>query len=138
MSHFGFANGASRHTCNLASVAWVIHYPSRQFLVLRGVCIGPNLNNVAKYTAVVNLLSEEISLVVYLLVLYLDSQLVISQLNNTYHVRYPFLHLLFLRVHFLQHSFHYVTFIHIPHSENSYADSLANQAIDCHINHSIH
>ena len=61
MSLFGFADGASRHTRNLDSAAWVLHYPSGQLLVSRGVCIGPASNNVAKYTAVINLLSEAIS-----------------------------------------------------------------------------
>ena len=59
MSHFGFADGASRHTRNLASAAWVLHYPSGQLLVSRGVCIGPASNNIAEYTAVVYLLSRQ-------------------------------------------------------------------------------
>ena len=138
MSHFGFADGASRHTRNLASVAWVLHYPSGQLLVSRVVCIGPASNNIAKYTAVVYLLSEAISLGVHSLVVFLDSQLVVSQLNNTYWVRDPFLLRLFLRVCLLQRSVQFLTFIHIPRADNWMEDSLANQAIDLHINHSIH
>ena len=92
----------------------------------------------AEYTAVVNIFSKAISLGVDLLVVYLDSQLVVSQLNKTYCVRHPFLHQLFLRVRLLQCSFHYVTFIHIPHSENSFVDSLANQEIYWRINHLVH
>ena len=86
MSHFDFTDGDSRHTQNLASMAWVLHYPSNQLLVSRGVCIGPALKNVAEYNAVVYLLSEAISLGVDSLVVFLDSQLVVSQLNNTYQV----------------------------------------------------
>ena len=78
MSHFGFADGASRHTRNLASAAWVLHHPSDQLLVSRGVCIGPASNNIAEYTAVIHLLSEAISLGVDSLVVFLDSQLVVS------------------------------------------------------------
>ena len=114
MSHFGFVDGASRHTRNLASAAWVLHYPSCQLLVSRGVCIGLASNNIAEYTAVVHLLSEAISLGVDSLVVFLDSQLVVSQLNNTYWVRDPFLLRFFLRVHLLQRSFQFLTFIHIP------------------------
>ena len=138
MSHFGFADGASRHTRNLVSVAWVLHYPSGQLLVSRGVCIGPASNNIAEYTAGVYLLSEAISLGVDSLVVFLDSQLVVSQLNNTYRVRDPFLLQLFLRVRLLQRSFQFLTFIHFPQADNWMADSLANQAIDWYINHSIH
>ena len=71
------------------------------------------------------------------LVVFLDSQLVVSQLNNTYRVRDPFLSQFFLRVHMLQRSFPFLTFVHIPRADNWMADSLANQAIDWHINHSI-
>ena len=73
MSHFGFADGASRHTHNLASVAWVLHHPSGQLLVSRRVCIGPASNNIVEYTTVVYLLSEAISLGVDSLVVFLDS-----------------------------------------------------------------
>ena len=79
MNHYGFADGASRHTRNLDSAAWVLHYPSDQLLVSRGVCIGPASNNVAEYTAVIYLLLEAISLGVDSLVVFLDSQLVVSQ-----------------------------------------------------------
>ena len=114
MSHFGFADGASRHTRNLASAAWVLHHPSGQLLVSIGVCIGLDSNNIAEYTAVIYLLSEAISLGVDSLVVFLDSQLVVSQLNNTYRVRDPVLLRLFLRVRLLQRSFQFLTFIHIP------------------------
>ena len=113
---FGFTDGASQHTRNLASTAWVIYYPSCQLLVSRGICIGLASNNVAEYTVVVNLLSEAISLGVGSLVVYLDSQLVVSQLNNISHVRDPYLYRLFLRVCLLQISFNYITYIHIPRS----------------------
>jgi len=71
--YFGFADGASWHTWNLASVAWVIYYPTDQFMVSRGVCIGPALNNMAEYTAIINLLSEAISYEIDSLLVYLDS-----------------------------------------------------------------
>ena len=83
-------------------------------LVLRGVFISPTLNNVVEYTVVINLLFEAISLGIDSLIIYLDSQLVVSQLNNIYHVRDPYLYLQFLRVCLLKRSFVYITFIHIP------------------------
>lgn len=99
--YFGFADGGSQHTQNLSSVAWVIYYPSGQLMVSRGVCIGPALNNITEYTVVLNLLSKEISYGTDSLVVYLDSQLVVSQLNNTYRVRDPYLYHQFLRVRVL-------------------------------------
>ena len=116
--YFGFVDGASRHTRNLASAAWVLYYPTGQLMVLRGVCIGPASNNMAEYTAVINLLSEAISHEIDSLVVYLDSQLIVSQLNNIYRVRDPCLYFQYLRVRFLQRSFIYINYLHISRSHN--------------------
>lgn len=136
MIHFGFTDGASRHTRNFAFAAWVFHYPFSQLFLSRGAYIGPDSNNVAEYTAMVYLLSEAISLDVDLLVVFLDSQLVVSEFKNTYRVRDPFFLRLFLRVCLLQRSFQFITLIHISRADNWMADLLANQAIDWHIHHS--
>jgi len=79
-----FVDGASKHTWNLSFVAWVIYYTFGQLMVSRGACISPGLNNISKYIVVINLLPEATSLGIDSLVVYLDSQLVVSQLNNTY------------------------------------------------------
>jgi len=89
----------------------------------------------AEYTSILNLLSEAIYYGIDSLVVYLDSQLVMSQLNNTYRVSDPYLSQ-FFRVRVLKRSFIYIAYVHIPRSENSLADSIANQALDWHINHS--
>lgn len=82
--YLGFIDGANRHTWNLASTAWVIYYPSIQLMVLRGVCISPTSNNISEYIVAINLLSEEVSIDIDSLVVYLDPRLVVSQLNNIY------------------------------------------------------
>ena len=134
--YFGFADGASRHNQNLASAAWVLYYPTGQLMVSRGICISAASNNMAEYTTVINLLSEAISHGIESLVVYLDSQLIVSQLNNIYEVRDPSLYRQYLRVRLLQRSFTYINYLHIPGSHNWLADSIANQALDWHINHS--
>ena len=37
----GFVDGASHHTCNLASAAWVIYFPSGQLVASGGAFLGP-------------------------------------------------------------------------------------------------
>lgn len=90
--YFRFADGENRHTRNLASASWEIYYPSGQLMVSRGVCIDPASKNIAKYTIILNLLSEAISYGIDLLVVYVYSQLVVLQLNNTYRVHDPYLY----------------------------------------------
>ena len=79
--YIGFANGTSHHTCNLASVAWVIYYPSGQLVAAGGACLGPASNNVAEYRFVIELLWDALSRGITQLEVRLESQLVVSQLN---------------------------------------------------------
>lgn len=80
--YVGFANGASRSTRNLSSVAWVIYDPHGELVDLQGVCPGCTTNNVAKYSAMIELLAKVINLGIRTLVVNLDSQLVVHQLNG--------------------------------------------------------
>ena len=84
-----FADGASRYTLNLAYVAWVIYEPSGQLLSSGSTCLGPSTNNIAEYSAIVELLLDAISHKIQRLVVHLDSQLVVLQLNGKYRVRDP-------------------------------------------------
>jgi ribonuclease HI len=58
---FGFADGASRHTRNIASAAWVI-YQFDEVVSSGGICLGPATNNMAEYHAVIGLLTQASSL----------------------------------------------------------------------------
>ena len=82
----GFVDGASRHTCNLASVAWVIYSPLGQLVTSGGACLGPSTNNVAKYRFIIMILWDALSRGITQLEVRLDSQLVVSQLNRAYQV----------------------------------------------------
>ena len=66
---------------------------------------------------------------------FLDSQLLVSQLNNCYQVRDPCLFRKFLRTKQLSRQFESITFTHIPRAYNSIADQMANNVLDWHINH---
>jgi hypothetical protein len=84
LPHFGFADGTSRSTQNLASAAWAIYAPTNELISLHGVCLGRATNNIAEYSAVIELLTDAISLGIRRLVIRLDSQLVVLQLSNVY------------------------------------------------------
>ena len=76
-----FADGASRHTCNLDSATWVIFSPLGQLVSSRGTFLGPSANNVAEYRAVIEILWDALSRGITQLEVRLDSQLVVSWLN---------------------------------------------------------
>ena len=100
-TYIGFANGAIRHTQHSSSVAWVIYTPMGQVLSSGGICLRPPSNNVAEYSAVIDLLRDAISHGVLSLEVHLDSELVVSQLNGLYRVRDPTLLRRFLHVRLL-------------------------------------
>ena len=55
--YIGFADGASHHTQNSASAAWVIYTPTGQVFSLGGICLRLSSNNVAEYSSIIELLS---------------------------------------------------------------------------------
>lgn len=69
----GFVDGASDLTLNLASVAWVIYEPSDQLLSSSRTCLGPSTNNIAEYSAIIELQLDAISYGIQHLVMHLDS-----------------------------------------------------------------
>jgi ribonuclease HI len=71
--YLGSADGASRHTRNLASTAWVVYSPKGLLLSSGGVCLGPSTNNVVEYSIVIELLCDAISHGIHFLELHLDS-----------------------------------------------------------------
>ena len=107
--YIGFADGARHHTQHLSSIAWVIYTPMGQVLSLGGVCLRPSSNNVAEYSAVIELLWDAISHGILSLEVHLDLELVVSQLNGLYHVRDPMLLRRFFPVRLLEHQFDNIT-----------------------------
>ena len=79
--YIGFTDGASRHTQNSASAAWVIYTPTVQVFSLGGVCLWPLSNNADEYSAVIELLRDAISHGVHSLEVCIDLQLVVSRLG---------------------------------------------------------
>ena len=131
--YVGFADGASHSTRNLSSAAWVIYDPHGELVDIQGVCLGCTMNNVAEYSAIIELLAEAINLGIRSFVVNLDSQLVVHQLNGRYSVRDHRILRLYLRVKLLERDFDYITYHHIPRRLNAVTDALANYVLDRHL-----
>ena len=100
---------------------------------LQGVCLGRTTNNITEYTAVLELLIEAVNLGIRELLVYLDSQLVVLQLNEHYSVRNPSILRLHLRIQLLERNFDYITYHHIPRHLNTLTDAVANFVLDRHL-----
>jgi len=118
--YLGFADGASHSMWNIASAAWVLFYPSHRLVESGGICLGPTTIDVTEYSSVIALLGAASVLGISRLVVYMDSQLVVSQLNRVYQVRDSVLLRKVLRVRLLERQFEFITYIHIPREFNSH------------------
>jgi len=64
---------------------------------------------------------------------FLDSELVVKQLNREYKVKNKELAPLFMKIYNLSQQFKKVTFSHVRREFNKEADALVNEAIDNYI-----
>ena len=103
----------------------MLYTPTGQVLSSGGVCLRPSSNNVAEYSAVIELLLDAISHGVLSLEVRLDSKLVVLQLKGLYHARDPTLLRRFLRVRLLERQFENITYIHVSIIFNQVAESYA-------------
>lgn len=98
--------------------------------------IGNATNNVAEYKALIFGLQKLKQLLGkgktkdYQIECYLDSELVVKQLNHEYKLKDENVKINFIEIWNLMLDFGKVTFSHIPREKNKIADSLANEAMD--------
>lgn len=127
-----FSDGASRGNPGEASIGVYIETLEKSY----GVCIGRATNNEAEYSALVFGLKKIISLVgkkqakQLHIECFLDSELVVRQLNHIYKIEHEATQKYFLEVWNTMLDFSGVTFHHIPREQNKKADLLANEALD--------
>ena len=75
---YGFVDGASRHTLNIALAASVLYSHAHALVSSGGAFLSPTTKNIVEYHAVIGLLTEYSSRGFDHMVVYLNSQLVVS------------------------------------------------------------
>ena len=121
-------DGGARGNPGPAGVGVVIKYGGqskkyKQFL-------GETTNNQAEYQALILGLQKAKALGIKEIQCFLDSELLVNQLNLKFKVKDKELAPLFVKVWNLQQDFKKVTFHYIPREKNKEADKLVNLAID--------
>lgn len=98
--------------------------------------LGTQTNNYAEYTAVIRALETcvEKKLTSEVIDFFMDSKLVVEQVQGNWKVKEPTLQPLVARVRELMTSFPKVTFTHVRREYNKEADALANEAMDLGLN----
>ena len=131
LNHYvDFVDGACCSTRNLSSATWALFAPDGKLINLQGIYLGWTTNNIAEYSAVIELLSDAIDLAIRDLVVKLDSQLIVLQLNDHYSVWNPQILRMYLCVRLFERNFDFITYQHIPRRLNTLTDTLENHVLD--------
>jgi ribonuclease HI len=125
-----FTDGAARGNPGPAAVGVVIE--DDKGTRLRGLhrYLGKATNNEAEYQALIEGLKAAAEWKPDRLEVYLDSKLVVEQVNGSYRVRKPELQPLYQRAKELLGGFDEVVISHVEREKNRGADALANMALD--------
>ncbi len=127
-----YSDGGSRGNPGLSAIAFIILAENGEVLKIRYRFLGTSTNNEAEYEALISALECALRLSSRDVTCFLDSELVVKQLNEEYKVRNLKLKGLWLKVKELQKEFRSVSFVHVPRM-NEYikrADSLVNRALN--------
>jgi ribonuclease HI len=127
-----YTDGGSRGNPGPAAVGIYIETLNKKI----GQCIGIRTNNDAEYEALILGLQKiklflgkekakkaEVSC-------FLDSELVVKQLNHEYKLKEPRIQQYFIEIWNLMLEYKNVTFVHIPREKNKVADAMVNEALD--------
>lgn len=125
-----FTDGGARGNPGPAGIGAVLYDEKNQVVAEISQYLGVATNNQAEYRALIAALREATRLGAKEVICYLDSELVVRQLNREYEVKNKDLAPLFLDVYNLSLSFKKISYHHIPREKNGAADKLANEAMD--------
>jgi ribonuclease HI len=127
-----YTDGGSRGNPGPAGVGVWIETLDKKF----GEYIGETTNNVAEYQALIvglkklKVLLGKNKTKQYEIECYLDSELVVKQLNHEYKLKDENVQKNFIEIWNLMLEFKNVIFIHIPREKNKIADAMVNEALD--------
>ena len=129
MRHQVFCDGASRSNPGDASIGVSILFDGKE---VHGISkkIGIATNNEAEYQALIDGLNFCIDNSIKEIDVFLDSNLVVEQVNKNYKVKAENLKVLNSKVDELIEEFNFIEINHVYREENKRADQLANMALD--------
>ena len=125
-----YTDGGSRGNPGPAGCGAVIYDEDKNIVTEISEFIGEATNNQAEYKAVVFAIKKAQEFEVDFLDFYLDSELVVKQLNREYKVKNKELAPLFVQIYNAIFKFKKVNFSHVRREFNKEADKLANLAMD--------
>jgi len=125
-----YTDGGARGNPGPAAIGVVITDSAKKILSGYGEYLGKQTNNYAEYSALISALKKAKELGGAEIECFLDSELIVKQMNRQYKVKEPTLQKLFIQVFNLASQFKKVVFKHIPREKNKEADKWVNKILD--------
>ncbi len=124
-----YCDGASRSNPGDASIGVSVSLDDEEIHTISRK-IGIATNNEAEYQALIDALNYCIENSIKEIEVFLDSNLVVEQVNKNFKVKAGNLKVLNSQVENMIKEFQYIEFKHVYREENKRADQLANMALD--------
>ena len=129
-----YTDGASRGNPGEAGAGIALIDSHGNELATRSIYLGKCTNNVAEYQALIAGLETSLKEKCCVINIFMDSELIVRQIEGRYKVKNEQLKPLFAQVKTLLGQLDSWNIAHIPRKENARADELANKGIDDNLN----
>jgi ribonuclease HI len=126
-----YSDGGSRGNPGPSAFGYVIYNLDRKQIANGGKYLGKSTNNIAEYMGVYAGVLKAKELGAIELQIYLDSQLIVRQLNGQYQVKQPELIKIYDKLMIELKDIKW-TVKHIPRKQNAEADAIVNMVLNTH------
>ena len=127
-----YTDGGSRGNPGPSASGYVIMTMDNEVVKSNGLYLGVATNNQAEYNALKFALEDALEMGVKNATVYLDSLLVVNQINGTYKIKKQDLIPIFLAIKDLSKKFNFISFTHVPRELNKLADAEVNKCLDAY------
>jgi ribonuclease HI len=127
--HYLFTDGGSRGNPGNAACAFLI-FDDNKLIDIGGKYLAHVTNNVAEYNGLIAGLKQAKKLEITELKCFLDSELVVKQINGEYKVSNDDMKKLVIQVKELSNDFQSIQFTHVLREKNKHADKMVNVILD--------
>lgn len=125
-----YTDGGARGNPGPAATGVVIKNNDGKILEEYGEYLGKTTNNVAEYSALISALSTAKNIGATEVSCYLDSKLVVEQLNRNWKVKQPHIQSLFVKAWNILQNFSSYSLSYIPREKNKESDAWVNKILD--------
>ena len=129
-----YADGGSRGNPGPSASGYVLLTEDDQLIKANGVYLGITTNNQAEYKSIKFALQDALELNTKSVDVYMDSLLVVNQINGKFKIRNEALYPIYRDIKDLVTRFDQVTFTHVPRALNKLADEQVNICLDDALN----